>query len=359
MVLISSLAGLKPGSRIPAYDASKAAQIGLARHAALEGARRGIRVNTVAPGLIDTPLGRLASAGRPGRAVTRIPLDRQGTAWEVAAAVRLAALGGGQLRDRAGARRRRGVVDTGLMRRPLQALCWVARSGRVQNPARAAGSRPDLRRFSAPCQVFAPRSGFVGQVSKSAVQVGHFDRIDTEYRVTPDYAGPADLPGYSAGGNPPPPAPGYGGHPGYQSLLAPMTSTSVPTGPSTSWPALCLKPHSSPALSAISRFRRDGLQVYGRWPSSWCWSAGSACAGARYLAPVYSVIEGLALGSVSKLCSSLGHGIVPTAIIFTTAAVFVGALNALSHRPGEGHAPHDEPGLHGRPGASWPSGSCR
>jgi NAD(P)-dependent dehydrogenase (short-subunit alcohol dehydrogenase family) len=84
VVLISSLAGLKPGSRLPAYDASKAAQFGLARHAAIEGARRGIRVNTVAPGLIDTPLGRAATAGRPSRGTTRIPLGRQGTAWEVA-----------------------------------------------------------------------------------------------------------------------------------------------------------------------------------------------------------------------------------------------------------------------------------
>ena len=87
VVLISSLAGLKPGSRLPAYDASKAAQLGLARHAALEGARRGIRVNTVAPGLIDTPLGRVATEGRPSRGTTRIPLGRQGTAWEVASAV--------------------------------------------------------------------------------------------------------------------------------------------------------------------------------------------------------------------------------------------------------------------------------
>lgn len=87
IVLISSLAGLKPGSRLPAYDASKAAQFGLARHAAIEGARQGVRVNTVAPGLIDTPLGRVATAGRPSRGTTRIPLGRQGTAWEVADAV--------------------------------------------------------------------------------------------------------------------------------------------------------------------------------------------------------------------------------------------------------------------------------
>ena len=86
-VLISSLAGLRPGSGIPAYDASKAGQIGLMRQAAREAARSGGRVNVVAPGLIDTPLGRLATAGRPGRAATRIPLGRQGTAQEVAAAV--------------------------------------------------------------------------------------------------------------------------------------------------------------------------------------------------------------------------------------------------------------------------------
>lgn len=86
-VLISSVAGLRPGSGIPSYDSSKAAQIGLMRHAAREAARSGGRVNVVAPGLIDTPLGRLATAGRPGRARTPVPLGRQGTAEEVAQAV--------------------------------------------------------------------------------------------------------------------------------------------------------------------------------------------------------------------------------------------------------------------------------
>jgi NAD(P)-dependent dehydrogenase (short-subunit alcohol dehydrogenase family) len=87
IVFIGATAGLRPGSRIPAYDASKAGLVGLCRHTALEGARRGVRANLVAPGLIDTPLGRLASAGRPSRERTPIPLGRQGTAWEVAAAV--------------------------------------------------------------------------------------------------------------------------------------------------------------------------------------------------------------------------------------------------------------------------------
>ncbi|HEV2308925.1 MAG TPA: SDR family NAD(P)-dependent oxidoreductase [Acidimicrobiia bacterium] len=86
IVFVSSVAGLQPGSRLPAYDSSKAGLVGLCRHVALEGAPRGVRANVVAPGLIDTPLGRLATRGRPGRARTPVPLGRQGTAWEVAAA---------------------------------------------------------------------------------------------------------------------------------------------------------------------------------------------------------------------------------------------------------------------------------
>jgi NAD(P)-dependent dehydrogenase (short-subunit alcohol dehydrogenase family) len=84
IVLISSIASMKPGSRIPAYDASKAALGGLMRHAGIEGERRGIRVNIVAPGLMDTSIGREATRGRPNRAKTPVPLGRQGTGWETA-----------------------------------------------------------------------------------------------------------------------------------------------------------------------------------------------------------------------------------------------------------------------------------
>jgi NAD(P)-dependent dehydrogenase (short-subunit alcohol dehydrogenase family) len=84
IVFISSIAGLTPGSRIPAYDASKSALTGLCRQVAAEGARKGIRANVLAPGLIDTPLGRLATGGRPSRTKAPVPLGRQGTAWEVA-----------------------------------------------------------------------------------------------------------------------------------------------------------------------------------------------------------------------------------------------------------------------------------
>jgi NAD(P)-dependent dehydrogenase (short-subunit alcohol dehydrogenase family) len=87
IVFISSIAGLTAGTRIPSYDASKSALTGLCRQTAAEGARRGVRANVVAPGLIDTPLGRQASAARKGREGTPIPLGRQGTALEVARTV--------------------------------------------------------------------------------------------------------------------------------------------------------------------------------------------------------------------------------------------------------------------------------
>lgn len=89
IVFVGSVAGLRAATDSPAYDSSKAGLLGLTRHVAKEGAARGIRANLVVPGLIDTPMGREAAAGRPSRSTsfTRIPLGRQGTAWEVAEAV--------------------------------------------------------------------------------------------------------------------------------------------------------------------------------------------------------------------------------------------------------------------------------
>ena len=83
IVFVSSVAGLKPGSRLLAYRSSKAAIAGLCRHVALEGERRAIRANVIAPGLMDTSIGRLASRGRPGR--EKLPAaGAQGTGWEIA-----------------------------------------------------------------------------------------------------------------------------------------------------------------------------------------------------------------------------------------------------------------------------------
>jgi uncharacterized YccA/Bax inhibitor family protein len=46
---------------------------------------------------------------------------------------------------------------------------------------------------------------------------------------------------------------------------------------------------------------------------------------AKYTAPAYAVLEGLALGTISSLYANVGHGIVPVAIVFT-AAVFATSL---------------------------------
>ncbi|HXR29273.1 MAG TPA: SDR family oxidoreductase [Solirubrobacteraceae bacterium] len=82
VVLIGSLAA-RESMPVPSYAASKAALEAVCRNAAVEGAP-GIRVNVLAPGLIDTSLGRLATQLNPARAEVRIPAGRHGSAWEVA-----------------------------------------------------------------------------------------------------------------------------------------------------------------------------------------------------------------------------------------------------------------------------------
>jgi uncharacterized YccA/Bax inhibitor family protein len=46
---------------------------------------------------------------------------------------------------------------------------------------------------------------------------------------------------------------------------------------------------------------------------------------AKYLAPAYAVAEGVALGAISAAYATVGHGIVPVAMVFT-AAVFLACL---------------------------------
>jgi NAD(P)-dependent dehydrogenase (short-subunit alcohol dehydrogenase family) len=97
IVVTSSLASLHGDTAVVPYVATKHAVIGLARSAAAVGAAHGVRVNAIAPGLIDTPMqapltsalaaafgstesARAALAGSP-------PLGRLGTADEVGALV--------------------------------------------------------------------------------------------------------------------------------------------------------------------------------------------------------------------------------------------------------------------------------
>jgi 3-oxoacyl-[acyl-carrier protein] reductase len=69
------------------YVASKAGLIGLTRAIAVEIASRGITVNAIAPGFIETPMTDVLSAELKEKMKSLIPLGRMGTDREVASAV--------------------------------------------------------------------------------------------------------------------------------------------------------------------------------------------------------------------------------------------------------------------------------
>jgi glucose 1-dehydrogenase/3-oxoacyl-[acyl-carrier protein] reductase len=69
------------------YTASKAALIGLSRSLAKELGRQGIRVNTLAPGIIDTDQASGMSQEQRSRYEAMIPIGRLGRPEEVAEAV--------------------------------------------------------------------------------------------------------------------------------------------------------------------------------------------------------------------------------------------------------------------------------
>jgi NAD(P)-dependent dehydrogenase (short-subunit alcohol dehydrogenase family) len=83
VVVVGSVAALTGHFPI-AYTASKWALRGLAKAACLELGPRGIRVNTVHPGYIETPMTASAEAAFRGANIAETPLGRTGTVDEVA-----------------------------------------------------------------------------------------------------------------------------------------------------------------------------------------------------------------------------------------------------------------------------------
>lgn len=87
IVNVSSVWGVRGASCEAAYSASKAAVIGLTKALAKELGPSGIRVNCVAPGVIDTPMNACFDAQTMASLAKETPLCRIGTSGEAAEAI--------------------------------------------------------------------------------------------------------------------------------------------------------------------------------------------------------------------------------------------------------------------------------
>ncbi|MER2022792.1 MAG: SDR family NAD(P)-dependent oxidoreductase [Stenotrophomonas sp.] len=87
IVNLVSIMGVSGAAGLSLYAASKAALVGATRSASKELAPRGIRVNAVSPGFIDTDMTRGMPEAAHAKRVASIGLGRAGTPEEVAALV--------------------------------------------------------------------------------------------------------------------------------------------------------------------------------------------------------------------------------------------------------------------------------
>ena len=87
IINISSVSGVAGNAGQANYSASKAGIIGLTKSTAREVASRGITVNAIAPGFIETDMSNVLPEKVKEGAVAQIPLARFGQPEEVADAV--------------------------------------------------------------------------------------------------------------------------------------------------------------------------------------------------------------------------------------------------------------------------------
>jgi 3-oxoacyl-[acyl-carrier protein] reductase len=87
IINIGSVVGLAGNAGQANYAAAKAGLIGFSKSVAREVASRGIRVNVVAPGFIDTDMTRAMPDAAKQALLSTIPLGRAGTSEDVAALV--------------------------------------------------------------------------------------------------------------------------------------------------------------------------------------------------------------------------------------------------------------------------------
>jgi len=87
IINVSSVVGITGNGGQTNYSASKAGLIGFTKSLAREVASRGVRVNAIAPGFIDTAMTEAIPAEAKARLIAQIPLGRTGKAEDVAATV--------------------------------------------------------------------------------------------------------------------------------------------------------------------------------------------------------------------------------------------------------------------------------
>ena len=123
------------------YAAAKSGIHGFTKALAQEGAARGITVNAVAPGYVDTEMVRAVPAEVLEKIIARIPVGRLGKAEDIARTVSVP-----------GRRRRRlhHRLDAFGQRRPAHVLMRLAAGCRHPNPLPASGAREKMARAPRP-----------------------------------------------------------------------------------------------------------------------------------------------------------------------------------------------------------------